>query len=51
MWGVLADSPSFQAAYERLCLEYDLDPSRLRRDLEELLGELVSHELIEIHAP
>ena len=51
MWVVLADSPTVQAAFEKLCMEYDVDPEQLRHDIEELLGELVARKLIEIHAP
>ena len=51
MWGLLAESPTIQAAFEKLCLEYEVDPDQLRRDLGELLGELVGRKLLEIHAP
>jgi hypothetical protein len=51
VWGVLGQSPTIQAAFETLCLEYDVDKDQLRRDLEKFLGELVVRKLIEIHAP
>jgi hypothetical protein len=51
IWSVLAESPTIQAAFERLCQEYEVESDRLRHDLEELLGELVGRKLIEIHAP
>jgi hypothetical protein len=50
-WTVLAAAPSIQAAFETLCGEYEVAPEELRRDLEELLGELVGRKLIEIHGP
>jgi predicted component of type VI protein secretion system len=50
-WTVLTAAPSIQAAFETLCGEYDVAPEQLRRDLEELLGELVARKLLEIHGP
>ena len=50
IWGALGESPTIQAAFETLCLEYDVDQDQLRRDLEKFLGELVARKLIEIHA-
>jgi hypothetical protein len=50
MWHVLDESPTIQAAFERLCLEYDVEADRLRSDLEALLAELVARRLLEIHA-
>jgi hypothetical protein len=49
IWSVLGESPTIQAAFETLCLEYDVDKDQLRRDLEEFLGELVACKLMEIH--
>ena len=50
MWAVLCESATVQRAYEKLCSEYDVDPAQLRRDLEELLGELVARRLLTLHA-
>jgi len=50
-WELLRAGPTIQAAYETLCAEYDVDSAQLRRDLEELLDQLVGHKLIEIDAP
>jgi hypothetical protein len=48
MWNVLVEASSIQAAYDALVLEYDVEPSRLREDLEELLGKLLEQGLIQI---
>ena len=48
IWGALGESPTIQAAFEKLCLEYDVDHDQLRRDLEKFLGELVARKLIEL---
>lgn len=50
-WTALGAAPSIQAAFETLCAEYDVAPEQLRRDLEELLGELVARKLLEIDGP
>ena len=47
MWRVLSEASSIQAAYEQLLQEYDVEPSKLRGDLEEFIGELQTHRLIE----
>jgi hypothetical protein len=47
MWTVLNDAPSIQAAYDSLLQEYDVEPDRLHKDLDELLGRLVEQGLIE----
>lgn len=49
MWSVLSEARSIQAAYEQLLEEYEVDPSELRRDLEELIAQLHAHQLIETH--
>lgn len=46
MWNALVDSPSVQAAYERLLEEYDVEPDRLRGDLGRLVEDLVTHGLV-----
>ena len=43
-WELLRAGPTIQAAYEALCAEY------LRRDLEELLDQLLAHKLIVVDA-
>jgi hypothetical protein len=47
IWNVLSTSESIQTAYETLLREYDVDPARLRADLEELVGDLLAQKLIE----
>jgi hypothetical protein len=48
IWAALEGSPSIQHAYERLLEEYDVEPDVLRRDIEQLLQDLLAHELIRI---
>ena len=48
IWTVLSNAPSIQAAYESLLTEYDVEPERLRSDLDELLDKLLEQGLIEI---
>ena len=50
MWSALTDAPSIDAAYQTLLAEYEVEPARLRADLEELLGQLLGQQLIEIRA-
>jgi len=47
MWHVLIEASSIQAAYEQLLKEYEVEPSELRRDLEDFIAQLRAHELIE----
>jgi hypothetical protein len=46
MWAALASSDSIQQAFETLVGEYDVEPERLRSDLEKLIGDLVEHGLV-----
>jgi hypothetical protein len=48
MWQVLAESPSIQAAYERLLAEFEVEPEQLRQDLEEWITELTRQGLVEV---
>jgi hypothetical protein len=50
MWSALTDAPSIDAAYQTLLAEYEVEPTRLRADLEELLGQLIGQKLIEVRA-
>jgi hypothetical protein len=50
MWSALNDAPSIDVAYQALLSEYDVEPERLRADLEELLGQLLGQKLIEVRA-
>ena len=50
IWSALTDAPSIDAAYQTLLAEYEVEPARLRADLEELLGQLLGQKLIEVRA-
>jgi hypothetical protein len=47
MWLTLSHAASIQAAYEALLEEYDVAAPQLLADLEEFIGELRNHQLIE----
>ncbi len=47
MWTLLTTSDSIQVAYEKLLDEYDVDAEELKRDLADLIENLLSQELIE----
>jgi hypothetical protein len=47
MWQVLTDSASIGTAYETLLAEYEVEPEKLRQDLDALIEELVGHGLVE----
>ncbi len=48
MWMVLHGAPSIQAAYELLLAEFEVEPDRLRRDLDKLLDQMLEQGLIEL---
>src|SRR5690242_1639529 len=48
IWTVLHHAPSIQAAYEALLAEFDVEPERLRQDMDELLEQLLAQGLIEL---
>ena len=48
MWLALTSSPTVEDAYQDLLASYEAKPDQLRADLERLVAELVSHELLEI---
>ena len=47
MWSVLNNAGSIQAAYDDLLQEYEVEPERLRADLEEFIDQLLGQQLIE----
>ncbi len=47
MWEVLTKANSVEAAYEVLLSTYDVEPQRLRQDLEGLIEKLVANGLLE----
>jgi Coenzyme PQQ synthesis protein D (PqqD) len=48
MWRSLTSSPSIQATYDQMLSEYDVDACQLRRDLTDLIENLVAHGLVAI---
>jgi len=48
IWTVLHDAPSIHAAYESLLAEFEVEPERLRQDMDELLDQLLAQGLIEL---
>lgn len=51
MWNVLMAAASIEAAYEELLKEYEVEPAELRRDLGDLVDQLVDHQLVEAAPP
>jgi hypothetical protein len=49
MWAALARLGDTESACEALLEEFEVEPERLRSDLETLLGELVGHGLLVVH--
>jgi hypothetical protein len=49
IWTVLQDSPSIQAAHASLLDEFEVEPERLRQDMDRLLDQLLEQGLIELH--
>ena len=48
MWDMLTHASSIQTAYDALLQEYDVEPARLRQDLDAFLEKLLTQGLIEI---
>ena len=51
MWQVVTAAPSLEKAYTQLLSEFDVDPELLRRNLSELLGQLIDIGLLQVHSP
>ncbi len=51
MWEVLSASPSVEVGVAQLLTEYDVEPDRLRADVQALLSDLVDNGLIELKGP
>jgi len=49
IWTVLQGSPSIQAAYASLLDEFEVEPDRLRQDMDRLLDQMLAQGLIELH--
>lgn len=50
-WDLLTSGESIQAAYETLLTEFDVEPERLRHDLNDFVQELVQFGLVEHSKP
>jgi hypothetical protein len=50
MWTALGSASSIEAAYDQLLREYDVEPERLRADLDEFVDGLLGQQLIETDA-
>lgn len=50
IWQTLADTASLRAGYDSLLAEFDVEPDRLLGDIEQLVGDLVAHGLVELEA-
>jgi hypothetical protein len=50
MWTVIVGSSSIQSAYEALVDEYDVEPQRLRADVQDLIKRLAEERLITLEA-
>ena len=48
MWQVLTTSTSIESAFNLLLEEYEVEPEKLRGDLQTLLNDLAEHGLIQI---
>src|SRR3989442_8158640 len=48
MWILLTESPSIQLAYDALVGEYEVEPARLERELNEFIDKLLEQSLIEL---
>jgi hypothetical protein len=48
MWSALQDEASIDAAYDALLREFEVEPDRLRQDLDEFIGKLAENALVEI---
>jgi hypothetical protein len=46
---VLQNSPSIQAAHASLLDEFEVEPERLRQDMDRLLDQMLEQGLIELH--
>ncbi len=50
-WDLLTSGGSIQSAYETLLAEFEVDPERLRNDLDDFVQELVQLGLVEQSQP
>lgn len=50
MWNELTAANTIELAFESLLEQYDVEPQRLRHDLDALLQQLVERHLLELSA-
>jgi hypothetical protein len=50
-WDLLTSGGSIQSAYETLLAEFEVDPERLRNDLDDFVQELVQSGLVQQSQP
>ncbi len=48
IWQSLVDNNSIQNAINALLTEYDVEPTKLHQDVENLVEELLANELVEV---
>ena len=48
MWALFTTESSLEAAYEKLLAEYAVEPDVLRRDVENLVNQMLEHGLVEL---
>lgn len=48
LWQLLDQNPSLDDAYQRLLLEYEVDPTELQRDLADIVSQLAAAGLVRI---
>lgn len=48
IWQTLLENNSIQNAINALLAEYDVEPTRLHQDVENLIEELLANELVEV---
>ncbi len=48
IWEVISEAASVEEGFQQLLSEYEVDEAKLREDMEKLLNQLVSSELIEL---
>ena len=50
MWTVLTNTRSLQGAYDMLLQEFDVEPERLRQELDEFVSKLLEQGLIQLQS-
>lgn len=48
MWEVLTTTDKVQSAFDQLLDEYDVEAETLKQDLQEFIGNLMEHGLVEL---